>query len=148
MSEIPPQQLAEACADAMFARDTASRELGMTLIAIAPGQATLAMTVSAAMIQGHGSCHGGYLFTLADSAFAFACNTYDQATVGAGCSIDYLRGAREGDRLTAQAVERSRGNRTGVYDVTLTNQHGETVALFRGNSHRVRGPVIQPEQAQ
>ncbi|WP_163650292.1 hydroxyphenylacetyl-CoA thioesterase PaaI [Modicisalibacter sp. 'Wilcox'] len=147
MAEMSPQQLAEACADAMFARDTASRELGMTLTAVTPGQATLTMTITAAMIQGHGSCHGGYLFTLADSAFAFACNTYDLATVGAGCSIDYLRGAREGDRLTAQAVERSRGNRTGVYDVTLTNQHGETIALFRGKSYQVRGHVIQPEQA-
>ena len=100
------------------------------------------------MIQGHGSCHGGYLFTLADSAFAFACNSYNKATVASGCSIEYMLGAREGDLLTANAVEQSRGNRTGVYDITVTNQNGHVIALFRGKSYQVRGEVIQSENDQ
>ncbi|MFC6668712.1 hydroxyphenylacetyl-CoA thioesterase PaaI [Marinobacterium aestuariivivens] len=103
------------------------------------------MPVAEAMIQGHDSCHGGYIFTLADSAFAFACNTYNAITVGAGCTIDYLAPAKLGDLLTARAQERSRSGRTGVYDVSIENQHGTTVALFRGRSHQVRGTLL-PEQ--
>ena len=118
---LTPQQLAEACADAMFARDHASRGLGMRLERVAPGRAVLSMTVRQEMVQGHGHCHGGFLFALADSAFAFACNTYDEATVAAGCSIDYLGPAWEGDVLTASAEERSRRGRTGVYDITVCN---------------------------
>ncbi|MFO7527433.1 MAG: hydroxyphenylacetyl-CoA thioesterase PaaI [Marinobacter sp.] len=145
MSNIDPQKLAEECAEAMFARDRASQKLGMKIVSVAPGKATLSMTVGPDMIQGHGSCHGGYLFTLADSAFAFACNSYDRATVASGCSIDYMSGAKEGDLLTATAEERSRGGRTGIYDITLTNQDGRTVALFRGRSYEVRGTVRNSE---
>lgn len=141
MTDTDPQELAEACAEAMFARDQASQRLGMKVVSVAPGKAVLTMPVTEQMIQGHGSCHGGYLFTLADSAFAFACNTYDKATVASGCSIDYMAGAKLGDRLTATAVEQSRGGRTGVYDVTVTNQDGGAVALFRGRSYQVRGSV-------
>jgi acyl-CoA thioesterase len=148
MSEIDPQTLAEECAKAMFARDQASQKLGMNIESVAPGKAVLTMTVTAAMIQGHGSCHGGYLFTLADSAFAFACNSYDRATVASGCSIDYMSGAREGDRLTAAAEEQARGGRTGVYDITLTNQDGRKVALFRGRSYEVRGTVRNSEDTE
>lgn len=146
MSEHNPQQLAEHCAQAMFDQDQASQKLGMQIESIAPGRAELSMTVTEDMIQGHGSCHGGYLFTLADSAFAFSCNTYDKRTVASGCSIDYVYGARLGDRLIATAEEQSRGGRTGVYDITLTNQDGATVALFRGKSYQVRGSVINPEE--
>ncbi|WP_152206069.1 hydroxyphenylacetyl-CoA thioesterase PaaI [Marinobacter changyiensis] len=146
MSEIDPQTLAEECAKAMFARDRASQNLGMNIESVAPGKAVLTMTVTGEMIQGHGSCHGGYLFTLADSAFAFACNSYDRATVASGCSIDFMSGAKEGDRLTATAEEQSRGSRTGVYDITLTNQDDRTVALFRGRSFEVRGTVRNSEE--
>ena len=146
MTDTNPQQLAERCAEAMFARDRASQNLGMRIESIAPGRAVLSMTVTDDMIQGQGSCHGGYLFTLADSAFAFSCNTYDKATVASGCSIDSMSGAKAGDVLTATAEEQSRGGRTGVYDITLTNQDGRTVALFRGKSYQVRGPVINSEE--
>ncbi len=145
MSATDPQTLAEQCAEAMYSRDLASQKLGMKIQAVAPGKAVLTMTVTGDMIQGHGSCHGGYLFTLADSAFAFACNTYDRATVASGCTIDYMSGAKEDDQLTATAEERSRGGRTGVYDITLTNQDDRTVALFRGRSYEVSGTVRQTE---
>ena len=142
------QKLAQDCAESMFERDEASRNLGMKITHVSPGKATITMPVTAIMIQGHGACHGGYLFTLADSAFAFARNSYNKATVASGCSIDYMLGAREGDVLTANAVEQSRGNRTGVYDITVTNQNGHVIALFRGKSYQVRGEVIQSENDQ
>ncbi|SFC29526.1 acyl-CoA thioesterase [Marinospirillum celere] len=145
-TELTPQQLAEACAESMFSRDQASQKLGMKIESVAPGKAVLTMTVDERMIQGHGNCHGGYLFTLADSAFAFSCNTYDKATVASGCSIEYMRPARVGDQLTATAEERSRGGRTGVYDITITNQDGKTVALFRGKSFEVNGSVRRLEE--
>ncbi|MFW5824589.1 MAG: hydroxyphenylacetyl-CoA thioesterase PaaI [Marinobacter sp.] len=141
MTQPDPQTLAEQCADAMFSRDQASQNLGMEITAVGPGTATLTMTVDERMIQGHGNCHGGYLFTLADSAFAFACNTYDRATVASGCSIEYMAAGQLGDRLTATATERARGRRTGVYDIEITNQDGRTVALFRGKSYQVQGSV-------
>ncbi|MBR9753365.1 MAG: hydroxyphenylacetyl-CoA thioesterase PaaI [Gammaproteobacteria bacterium] len=147
MADTPlsPQQLSEACAEAMFARDHASQGLGIRIVQIAPGYAELAMTIRQDMVQGHGNCHGGLLFSLADSAFAFACNTYDDATVAAGCSIDYVTAGNLGDDITAIAEERSRRGRTGLYDVTLRNQHGDTVALFRGRSHKIRGNVRSKE---
>ncbi|MOA30756.1 Acyl-coenzyme A thioesterase PaaI [compost metagenome] len=97
------------------------------------------------MIQGHGTCHGGYLFALADSAFAFACNSYDEAAVAIGCSIDYVAPARLDDLLTATAVEQSRSGRTGNYDVRVENQHGQLIALFHGKSYKVRGTVLAQE---
>lgn len=110
MTDTPlcAQGLAEACAEAMYRRDRASQALGMIIEAVGPGTATLSMQVRKDMLQGHGNCHGGLLFALADSAFAFACNSYDEATVAAGCSIDFLGPATLGDRITAHAVERSR----------------------------------------
>lgn len=144
-SQLTPQQLAEACADAMFSRDHASQGLGMRITHVALGFAELTMTVRQDMVQGHGNCHGGFLFTLADSAFAFACNSYDEATVAAGCSIDYLGPGQLGDEITATAEERSRRGRTGIYDITLRNQHGDTVALFRGRSYKIRGSVRRLE---
>lgn len=136
-------QLARQCAEAMYERDRATRHLGMRIAEVGPGTAQLEMSVREDMIQGHDSCHGGYIFTLADSAFAFACNTYDLATVAAGCQIEYVAPGKLGDVLTAVAEERTRRGRTGVYDVRVANQRGELVALFRGKSHQVRGAVIK-----
>ena len=144
--ELTPQQLAEACAESMFSRDNASRGLGMQIESVAPGRAVLTMTVREEMVQGHGNCHGGFLFALADSAFAFACNSYDEATVASGCSIDYLGPGQLGDVLTATAEERSRRGRTGIYDITVRNQHGQEVALFRGRSYKIRGTVRRLEE--
>lgn len=145
-NELDPQTLAQACADSMFSRDQASQQLGMKIESVEPGKAVMSMTVDERMIQGHGNCHGGYLFTLADSAFAFACNSYDRATVASGCSIEYMRPAQLGDRLTATAHEVSRGRRTGVYDITITNQVGKVLVLFRGKSFEVDGSVRRLEE--
>lgn len=137
--------LAEACGSALFERDVASQAMGMRLLSVAPGRAQMGMTVRADMVQGHGTCHGGYLFALADSAFAFACNSYNEATVAIGCSIDYVAPARLGDTLTAQASEQSRSGRTGNYDVRIENQNGQLIALFHGKSYKVRGTVLAQE---
>jgi acyl-CoA thioesterase len=130
----------------MYANDPASRALGMALAEIRPGYARMTMTVRADMLNGHRTCHGGYIFMLADSAFAFACNSHNVNTVGAGCTIDYLAPGREGDVLTAEAHERALSGKTGVYDIAVTNQEGRTVALFRGKSHRVPGMVAVVSQ--
>lgn len=138
-SEMTPQQLAEASARAMWELDHASQRLGMTIDHIAPGQATLSMPVTEPLTNGHGNGHGGYIFTLADSAFAFACNTYNDITVGQQASITYVIPAALGDVLTATAREVSRKGRSGVYDVDVTNQNGHAIAHFRGLSRTVRG---------
>lgn len=138
-SDMTPQELAEASARAMWNDDSASQRLDMSLDHIAPGQATLSMTVTGAMSNGHGNCHGGYIFTLADSAFAFACNSYNQIAVAQHCSITYLIPGRIGDRLTATAQEVSRRGRSGIYDIRITNQDGQHVAEFRGHSRTVKG---------
>lgn len=138
-TRMTPQELAEASARAMWNDDSASQRLGMTLDHIAPGQATLSMTITAEMSNGHGNCHGGYLFTLADSAFAFACNSHNQMAVAQHCSITYLIPGRIGDRMTATATELSRRGRSGLYDIRIINQDGDTVAEFRGHSRTVKG---------
>jgi acyl-CoA thioesterase len=148
LSPADAQALAERVADSMWSRDTASHKLGMHIVRVAPGVAQIAMTVRADMLNGHQICHGGFIFTLSDSAFAFACNSYNLTTVAAGCSIDFLAPAREGDVLTANAHERSASGRTGVYDVEVTNQRGEKVALFRGKSYRIKGHVIDEGRRQ
>ncbi|MNE64227.1 Acyl-coenzyme A thioesterase PaaI [compost metagenome] len=140
-----PQRLADACAQEMFERDQASRRMGMNLLSAGPGRSSVSMRVREDMIQGHGTCHGGYLFALADSAFAFACNSYNDATVAIGCSIDYVAPARLDDTLTATAIEQSRSGRTGNYDVRIENQHGQLIALFHGKSYKVRGTVLAQE---
>lgn len=137
-------ELAELVGSTMYQRDPTSRALGMALAAIGPGYARMTMTVRPDMLNGHQSCHGGYIFMLADSAFAFACNSHNFNTVGAGCTIDYLAPGREGDVLSAEAREQALSGKTGVYDVTVTNGEGRTVALFRGKSHRVPGLVAEP----
>ncbi|BDT61080.1 phenylacetic acid degradation protein PaaD [Massilia varians] len=138
-----PQALATLAGKTMYERDPASQALGMLLDEIRPGYARMSMRVRADMLNGHATCHGGYIFMLADSAFAFACNSHNFNTVGAGCSIDYLSPGREGDVLTAEAVEQALQGKTGVYDIKVINQEGRTVALFRGKSHRVSGMVAE-----
>ena len=139
VSEMTPQEIAEASARGMWNDDSASQRLGMSLDYIAPGQATLSMTITDTMSNGHGNAHGGYIFTLADSAFAFACNSYNQMAVAQHCSITYLIPGRIGDRLTATATETSRRGRSGIYDIRITNQDGDHVAEFRGHSRTIKG---------
>lgn len=137
------QRVAERAAEAMWSRDRASQSLGMHIVDVHPGIAKLSMRVRADMLNGHALCHGGFIFALADSAFAFACNSYDDVTVASGCSIDFIAPAREGDELLAHAHKRSASGRTGVYDIDVANQRGETIALFRGKSYRVKGKVVE-----
>lgn len=137
-----PQELAELAAATMYGNDPASQTLGAKLVSVAPGQACMSMTVRADMLNGHKTCHGGFIFALADSAFAFACNSRNLATVASGCSIDYLAPGFEGDVLTAYANEYSLAGRTGVYDVEVRNQDGKRVAIFRGRSYRIKGQVV------
>ncbi|WP_420565175.1 hydroxyphenylacetyl-CoA thioesterase PaaI [Thalassobaculum sp.] len=141
-SDPSAQELAEACAAALWADDTASRELGMALDRVAPGEAVLSMTVTGAMTNGHGTAHGGYMFTLADSAFAYACNSRNQRTVAQHCSITYLAPSAIGDRLTAHATERALVGRNGIYDIIVTDQTGRLVAEFRGHSRTVEGTLL------
>jgi len=143
-ADIPadPQALADAVRDTMYANDAASQGLDMQVVAIAPGLARLSMPVRADMLNGHKTCHGGFIFALADSAFAFACNSRNVSTVASGCTIDFLAPGFEGDRLTAEARERSLAGRTGIYDIDVTNQDGRLVAVFRGRSYRIKGQVV------
>jgi acyl-CoA thioesterase len=143
-ADEPPkdaQALAERVARAMFARDEASRALGVRILEIKPGFARLSMVVRRDMVNGHEICHGGLVFALADSAFAFACNSYNRITVAAAATIDFVAPAKFGDELTAVAEERFRSRRAGVYDVRVLNAAGDCVALFRGRSHQLDGTV-------
>ena len=135
-------EIAKQCYETMWNGDAASQDLGMTVSVTEAGSAVASFEIRANMVNGHDICHGGYLFTLADSAFAFACNTYNRVTVAASASIEFIRPARLGDKLVATATEVSRGGRTGIYDATVTNQDGEVVAIFRGRSYATREPVF------
>ena len=137
---LSAQQLAQACADAMWADDKASQGLGMAIESMAPGRSELSMTVREDMVNGHSICHGGFIFTLADSAFA--CNSENFNTVAAGVRIEFLAPGKLGDRLTAVAEQVHQGGRTGVYDVVVTNQEARKLAVFRGNSHRIGGALV------
>ena len=139
------QLLAERAAAVLFDRDRASQRLGMSITAMRPGFAQLTMSVRADMVNGHGVCHGGLVFTLGDSAFAFACNSYNDSTVAVAASIDFLAAARAGDQLTAEARELWRTKRNGLYEIVIFNQHGERIALFRGRSYRIDGQVVPAE---
>ena len=136
------QQIAEAARDAMWRNDRASKALGMQVLAIGPGSATLCMTVREDMLNGHDICHGGLITTLADSAFAFACNSYNEVTVASGFDVNLIAAGKLGDVLTATAVEVSKAGRTGVYDVTVRNQRSEAVAALRGRSYTLKGKAL------
>ncbi len=139
-----PQQVAEATRDAMWKDDRASKMLGLQVVAIGPGSATVTMTVREDMLNGHDICHGGLITTLADSAFAFACNAYNEVTVASGFDVNLIAAAKKGDLLTATAREVSKAGRTGVYDIDVHNQRGELVAAFRGRSYTVKGkPLVE-----
>ena len=141
--EAKAQSLAERVRDAMLADDHASRMLGIQVTDIGPGHAVLQMTVREDMLNGHAICHGGLITTLADSSFAFACNSYNEQTVASGFTVDLLAPGRLGDVLSASCTEVAKGGRTGVYDVEVRNQRGERIAIFRGRSYTARGkPVV------
>ena len=136
-------ELAKACARHLYSRDIAAQTLGITINEVKPGYAELQMTVRPDMLNGHAICHGGFIFALADTAFAYACNSYNKVTVAQGCDIDYLKPGREGDVLIAVGQERNRSNRTGLYDIAVSRAGGETIAQFRGRAFQLSGEVIQ-----
>ena len=135
------QGIAERSAQLLWEGDRASQMLGMRIVSVALGEATVSLTVRADMVNGHRICHGGVIFTLADSAFAFACNSYGDNAVAASAHIDFLSPAREADELTAVAKETWRSGRSGLYEIVVTNQAGERIALFHGRSHRITGKL-------
>ena len=131
-----------------MAADVASRStMGMELVEVAPGRAVMRMTVQPLHLNGHQICHGGFIFTLADSTFAFACNSHNRNTVAAGASIEFLKPAHAGDVLSCEGVERLLQGRHGIYDMVVRNQRGETVALFRGKSAQIPGTVFPEDEA-
>lgn len=140
-------EIARACAEAMWAEDSASKGLGMQLISVEPGRAVLAMTITEAMVNGHNIAHGGFIFTLADSTFAFACNTYNQRTVAQQCAITFLAPGKLGDRLISKGVERYRSGRSGIYDITVTREDGTVIAEFRGHSRTIEGTLLPAGKA-
>ena len=141
---VDPQLLAEQSAAAMWADDAASQALGMTLEEVRPGYARLSLTVRSDMVNGHAICHGGFVFALADSAFAFACNSYNRRAVAQACDIVFVAAARLDDVLVAEAVERTRYGRNGVYDVTV-RRDGVVVAEFRGRSREMGGTLVDSD---
>jgi acyl-CoA thioesterase len=137
------RELAARVGAAMWENDTASKDtMGMQLVACEPGRAVLRMEVKELHLNGHRICHGGFIFTLADSTFAFACNSHNKVTVAAGCSIEFLKPGQLGDVLTCEGVEQTLSGRHGIYDMKVSNQHGEVVAMFRGKSASIQGTVI------
>jgi acyl-CoA thioesterase len=139
---MTPDQLARATADAMYGVDACSRALGLELLEVRAGYARMRMNVRADFLNGHRICHGGLIFTLADSTFAFACNSHNVNAVAAGCSIEFLLPVHEGDTLTAEAIEQTLSGRNGIYDIRVTNRANQTVAMFRGKSAQIKGTVI------
>ena len=142
-SALSPLELAQESARIMWAEDTATRHVGMQLLEVTPGRAKLSLTVREEFTNGHGMCHGGYIFMLADSAFAFACNSHNQRAVAASAAIEFLAAAQRGDLLTAECAEQSRGGRSGLYDTRVTDQNGRLIALFRGRSATIRGRFVE-----
>ena len=134
-----PQQTADKVREAMYRDDRASKWLGMQILEVTPGRAVLTMTVREQMLNGHDICHGGLITTLADSAFAYACNSYNELTVASGFAVDLLAPGRLGDVLTATCREVSKAGRTGLYDCEVNNQQGQRIAVFRGRSYTLRG---------
>ncbi len=146
MAGISEQERAERSRDAMWGGDEASRWLGMTCERVGPGEAVVSMALAAHHCNGHKTCHGGISYALGDSAFALACNSYNQVAVSQHNSMTYIAPAYEGDVLTAHAVERSRAGRSGIYDVRITNQNGELIAEFRGGSRVIRGQHFEESE--
>ncbi len=146
VAEAAAQAVAEAACAAMLARDRVSPAMGMQVLAVGPGSATLRMAVREDMLNGHDIAHGGLITTLADSAFAVACNSYNELTVAAGFDVNLVAAARLGDVLTATATETSKAGRTGVYDIAVHNQLGALVAAFRGRSHTKKGHKLVDSQ--
>ena len=145
---MTPEQRAARVGEFMMAADVASRStMGMELVEVAPGRAVMRMTVQPLHLNGHQICHGGFIFTLADSTFAFACNSHNRNTVAAGASIEFLKPAHAGDVLSCEGVERLLQGRHGIYDMVVRNQRGETVALFRGKSAQIPGTVFPEDEA-
>jgi acyl-CoA thioesterase len=143
MSKLSDTDIATRSADAMWANDTASKSLGIELKHVAPGCAELSLTVEERHTNGHDICHGGYIFTLADTAFAFACNSYNQVAVAQHNTITFVAPGQLGDTLTATATEVHRAARSGIYDAIVTNQNGDTIALFRGNSRTLNNTLFE-----
>jgi acyl-CoA thioesterase len=143
---LSPDKLARAAAQAMYEADACSRALGIELLEVRAGYARMRMAVRPDFLNGHRICHGGLVFTLADSTFAFACNSYNINTVASGCSIEFLRPVHGGDVLTAEAIEQTLSGRNGIYDIRVTNRAGETVAMFRGKSAQIKGNVIPADR--
>lgn len=144
---MPEQTIAEQCAVKMLSMDEASRFMGVTIVSVGPGHATLSMLITPKMLNGNKTCHGGAIFTLADSTFATACNSYNKTAVAASCEISFVRPAFAGDQLTAVATEQFKAGRNGIYDVLVTDQNNDTIALFRGKSRVISktGPIDDPE---
>ena len=139
---MTPEEIARLSADALWAEDAVARSLGMEVVEIGPGRAVLAMTVQPSMTNGHGTCHGGYIFLLADTAFAYACNSRGARCVAQHAQVSFLSTGRPGARLTAEAVEIHRGERSGLTDVTVRDERGATIAEFRGGSRIVPGSLL------
>lgn len=142
---MTPQQIAEKVAEIMWPDDHAARGLGMEIVAVGPGTATLRMPVRQDMVNGHGSCHGAFIFAVADSTFAYACNSDNHRAVAGGVDINFLAPAQIGDVLTAVGQRRQQGGRSGLYDIEVSNQEGRLVAVFRGRSVRVKGHFFPVE---
>ena len=145
---LSDQERAERSAQVMLADDIATKQLGMHLESVGPGVACLRMRVAESMLNGHSTCHGGFLFTLADSTFAFACNSFNLVAVAASASIEFLAPAYRDDELTAIANVQSQGRLTGLYDVVITNQKAQRIALFRGRSHRIGKPLFDESEEE
>lgn len=139
MTTLTPQQIAERCAGVMWPDDKAALGLGIELVRVAPGEAVARMSVRADMVNGHDICHGGFIFALADTAFAYACNTFNVRTVASGVDINFIAPAHTGQQLTAHGHARHQGGRSGVYDIEVKNERDELVAVFRGRSSRIKG---------
>jgi acyl-CoA thioesterase len=145
---MTPDELAQACGRIMYAEDNSSLHLGIELLEVRAGYARVAMKVRREFTNGHGICHGGYIFLLADTAFAYACNSHNQRTVASGASIEFVAPARDGDLLTAEGIEQHLAGRSGVYDMRVTDQDGRVIALFRGKSATIRGHFIEEHKEQ
>ena len=135
--------MARQVGETMYANDVATRDtMGISLVECTPGRAVMRMEVKSPHLNGHQICHGGFIFTLCDSTFAFACNSHNKNTVASGCSIEYLKPVHLGDVLTCEGVEQTLSGRHGIYDMQVHNQHGDTVAMFRGKSAQIAGTVV------